>query len=71
VSEVVDLLFDAILAHEQESELNRMVVETVDRALEMVKRQVAVQQWKLRDLATDEADYARRLRERLEEEDST
>lgn len=71
VSEVVDLLFDAILAHEQESELNRMVVETVDRALEMVKRQVAVQQWKLRELATDEADYARRLRERLEEEDST
>lgn len=68
VSEVVDLVFDAMLAHEEDSELNRMVVETVDRALEMVKRQVAVQQWKLRDVAEDEEDYLRRLRESLEGE---
>ena len=68
VNEFVDLVFDALLAREEENELNRMVVETIDRALEMIKRQVAVQQWKLRDLATDEADYARRLRESLEDE---
>jgi len=70
VSEFVDLLFDAMLTREEDSELNNMVVETVDRALEVVKRQVAVQQWKLRDLSTDEADYARRRRESLEEGDA-
>lgn len=70
VNEVADLLFDAFFLEEddeKESELNRMVVETVDEALEMVKRQVAVQQWKLRDLAEDEEEYARRLREVLAE----
>lgn len=70
VSEVVDLVFNAMLTHEEDSDLNRMVVETVDRALEMVKRQVAVQQWKLRDLAADDEDYLRRLRESLQEGES-
>lgn len=68
VNEFVDLLFDAILAREEQNELNQMVVNTIDRALEMIKRQVAVQQWKLRDLAEDEEDYARLLRQSLEEE---
>lgn len=67
VNEMVDLLFDAFFVEEEESELNRMVVDTVDEALEMIKRQVAVQQWKLRDLSENEEEYARRLREVLSE----
>ncbi len=65
INEAADVLFDAILLKEEDTELNRLVVDTVDRSLEIVKQQVMVQQWKLRDLAEDEEDFRRRLREEL------
>ena len=65
INETADILFDAILLKEEDTELNRLVVDTVDRSLEIVKQQVQVQQWKLRDLAEDEEDFRRRLREEL------
>ncbi|MEX0680871.1 MAG: hypothetical protein WD097_05770 [Balneolales bacterium] len=65
IEESTDILFDAILLREEDTELNRMVTDTLDRSLEIVKKQVKVQQWKLRDLAEDEEDFRRRLREEL------
>lgn len=65
IDETSDILFDAILLKEEDTELNRMVTDTIDRSLEIVKQQVQVQQWKLRDLADDEEDFRRRLREEL------
>jgi hypothetical protein len=65
VSEATNLSFEAVLAPEEDEELNRMVIETVDRSLDLVKQQVAIQQWKIRDLAGDEEDLKRRLREEL------
>lgn len=65
IDETADILFDAILLKEEDSELNLMVTDTIDRSLEIVKQQVKVQQWKLRDLAEDEEDFRRRLREEL------
>jgi len=41
------------------------VVDTIDRSLEIVKQQVRVQQWKLRDLADDEDHFRELLREEL------
>lgn len=65
IDETTDILFDAILLKEEDTELNRMVTDTIDRSLEIVKQQVQVQQWKLRDLAEDEDDFRRRLRKEL------
>lgn len=65
LDEVADLLFAAVLAPEEDDELNRIVADTADAAIEVVKRQVAVQQWKLRDEAADEAEVKRLLREHL------
>ncbi len=69
INETADILFDAILLKEEDSELNRMVIDTLDRSLEVVKQQVMIQQWKLRDLAADEEDFRRRLREELMKSD--
>ncbi len=65
INESADVLFDAILLKEEDTELNRLVIDTVDRSLEIVKQQVSVQQWKLRDMAEDEEDFQRRLRDEL------
>ncbi len=65
INETADVLFDAILLKEEDTELNRLVVDTVDRSLEIVKQQVQVQQWKLRDLAEDEDHFRELLREEL------
>ncbi len=65
INEAADVLFDAILLKEEDTELNRLVVDTIDRSLEIVKQQVRVQQWKLRDLADDEDHFRELLREEL------
>ncbi|TVQ73057.1 MAG: ion transporter [Balneolaceae bacterium] len=65
INEAADVLFDAILLKEEDTELNRLVVDTMDRSLEIVKQQVRVQQWKLRDLAEDEDHFRDLLREEL------
>jgi hypothetical protein len=42
-----------------------MVIDTVDRVIEILKRHVAVQEWKLRDEASDEVDFAQRMSEEI------
>lgn len=66
VDEAADVVFDALLLREQDSRLSRMVIDTLDRSLEIIKKQVEIQQWKLRENAVDEADLQRRLREALD-----
>ena len=70
INEAADVIFDAILLKEEDTELNRLVVDTVDRSLEIVKQQVSVQQWKLRDLAEDEEHFRELLREELMKADA-
>ena len=70
INEAADVMFDAILLKEEDTELNRLVVDTVDRSLEIVKQQVSVQQWKLRDLADDEEHFRELLREELMKADA-
>ena len=65
LNESADVLFDAMVLKEQNSALSTMVVDTVDRSLEIVKQQIAIQKWKVRDLAADEEDFRRRMREEL------
>lgn len=61
VDEAADIAFDAMVFKQDEGELNRIVIDTIDRVIEVVKRQVAVQQWKIADLAVDDEDFARRM----------
>ncbi len=65
IDETADILFDAILFKEEDSELNRMVIKTLDHSLDIVKQQVVVQKWKLWDLAEDEEHFRRLLREEM------
>lgn len=65
LNETADVLFDAMVLKEQNSALSSMVVDTVDRSLDIVKQQIRIQKWKLRDLAADEEDFRRRMREEL------
>lgn len=67
MEESADVLFDALLLKEEDPELNAMVIGTIDQSLEIVKHQVSIQQWKVRDLAEDEEDLKRRLRARLDD----
>ncbi|MFO8063983.1 MAG: hypothetical protein R6V29_05040 [Spirochaetia bacterium] len=50
-----------------ETEINRIVIDTVNEAIELVKRHVAVQRWKLKDVADDDQDFARRVRREYEQ----
>lgn len=65
LNESVEIVFDTIVLKEEDSALSRMVVDTVDRSLEIVKQQISIQKWKLRDQAFDEEDFRRRMREEL------
>lgn len=65
LNESADVLFDAMVLKEENSALSSMVVDTVDRSLDIVKQQIAIQKWKVRDLAADEEDFRRRMREEL------
>lgn len=71
IDETADVLFDALVAPEEDEELNRIVTETADQVIEVVKRQVAVQQWKLQDNAGDEAELRRMLRDELAKDDES
>jgi len=66
LNEAADIVFDALLLRERDSRLSRMVIDTIDRSLEIMKKQVQIQQWKVREQAEDEADLRRRLREALD-----
>lgn len=65
LDEAADIIFDAMLVREEDSELSRMVVDTLDRSLEIVKKQVNIQQWKLKERAESEEHLRRLVREEL------
>ncbi len=65
LNETADIIFDALVLKEEDTALRRIVVDTVDRSLEIIKQHVSIQQWKLRDQAFDEEDFRRRMREEL------
>jgi hypothetical protein len=66
LDETADIVFDAMLVKEENSELNAMVVRTIDRSLEIVKKQVNIQQWKLKERARDEDHLRELVREELQ-----
>lgn len=65
IDEGVDLLFDSVTMKEEDTQLNALVIDTLDRAIEIVKQQLRIQQWKIRDLAENEEDFKERIREEL------
>lgn len=65
VSEAADLFFEAILLREQPSEAGDLVSQTLVEALEVVREQIQVQQWKLRDLAETDEEFEELLRREL------
>ena len=66
LDETADIVFDAMLVKEEDSELSGMVVNTLDRSLEIVKKQVDIQQWKLKEKARDEDHLRELVREELQ-----
>ncbi|NBC29031.1 MAG: ion transporter [Spirochaetes bacterium] len=66
LDETADVVFDAMLVKEEDSELSGMVVDTLDRSLEIVKKQVNIQQWKLKEQARDEDHLRQLVREELQ-----
>jgi len=53
--QIADILLGALLVKGDDRELNRVVTEALVQAIEIVKDQVRVQQWKLREKALREA----------------
>lgn len=69
VKEVTDAVFDALLERDEESkELNEMVIEMVSESLEVVKKEVMVKQWQLKE--QEERERKRRLKVRKEIEET-
>ena len=49
--QIADILLGSLLVKGEDSELNRAVMETMVQAIEIIKDQVSIQQWKLREKA--------------------
>lgn len=62
IEDIADLAFESFLAEEGNREINAIVKSVVLEAIERVKDQVKIKQWKLRDLEEEEE----RLKERLD-----
>lgn len=54
VDELTDIVFEALLLQEEDSKLNDIVVHTIVESLEIVKDQVKIKQWKLREIEKEE-----------------
>ena len=50
VDELTDIAFEAILIQEEDTRLNDIVVHTINESLEIIKDQVKIQQWKIREM---------------------
>ena len=61
VEDLADLTFDSFLTEEGDRELNRIAKDAVLQAIDLLKEQVQVQQWKLRDMEKKEAQIKSRL----------
>lgn len=64
-SETADIVFDTLLHREDTSEMNQWVRKAFEDSIEIIKDQVRVQQWKLRDLSESEEDFQRLFREEM------
>lgn len=71
LDEAAEIIFNTMLDREEDSELSRMVVETLDRSLEIVKKQVNIQQWKLKERAQSDEHLRQLVREELQRLDTT
>ncbi|MDI6401028.1 hypothetical protein QLX67_03405 [Balneolaceae bacterium ANBcel3] len=65
INEAADILFDAVLFHEDNAALNELVIHSMEHAIEIMKQQVKVQKWKLRDLSADDEDYRARIKDEM------
>ncbi|GAB4327084.1 MAG: hypothetical protein OHK0038_00690 [Flammeovirgaceae bacterium] len=50
VDDIADALFEAILRHEQDQNLNKIAIEIFCQSLEIIKNQVKIQQWKIKEM---------------------
>jgi len=66
VEEAADLLFEAIVSREEDTEVSAQVLSSIDRSLELIKHHVRIQQWKLREQSSDESEFRRLMREELD-----
>jgi hypothetical protein len=69
VDDVADALFEAILRHEQDRNLNKVATEIFCQSLEIIKDQVKVQQWKIKEMEAvimSEAEARRREDEKFD-----
>lgn len=70
IDETVDLLFTSLTMREEDTRLDALVTETLDQSIEIIKQQLRIQQWKIRELAEDEEDLRARIREQLRSMDT-
>ena len=49
IEEITNIVFESILFQEEDKELNRVTKDVFSRALDLVKEQVEVKQWKLEE----------------------
>lgn len=66
VKDLTDLTLETLLAEEGDSRMNEMVKEMALQAIELIKEQVKVKKWKVRETAEQEARVKSRLKEALE-----
>lgn len=55
ISELADVTMDVMLVEEEDSKLNRLAMEMAHQSIDIIKEQVMVKQWKLRDEAERQA----------------
>ena len=65
VEDLAELTFESFLTEEGDKELNRIAKDAVLQAIDLIKEQVQVQQWKLRDMKEKEAQIKSRLDQEL------
>lgn len=62
IDEISDITIETILSEEGEEELNEVAKNILIQGLEIIKEQVKVQQWKLKDMEEREAKMKARLK---------
>lgn len=66
VEHLTDLTLDTLLAHSEDDRINEMVREMVLQSIEIVKDQVKVKKWKVKDIEEREEKIKSRLKEAFE-----
>lgn len=66
VEDLTDLTLETLMAEDGDSRMNEIVKDMVLQAIELIKEQVKVKKWKVRETAEREARIKNRLKEALE-----